>query len=124
MLAILGFLPVFGPIISGILEYLNKKEDRELAKYQVDAQGQREAVQAANALTLGFIGDIGVKVARDIVMWPMAIWYALGTWDKIVGIHYPDWVWNVDAFPTHGGLEYLPMAFLGFIFGLSWKAMK
>lgn len=124
MLAILGFLPIFGPIVSGILEYLNKKEDRELAKYQADSQGNREAVQAANALTLGFIGDIGVKIARDIVMWPMSIWYALGVWDKIVAIHYPHLVWTVAPFPTTGGLEYLPMAFLAFIFGLAWKAMK
>lgn len=124
MLALLGWLPVLGPIVSGITEYLNKKADRELVKYQTDADVTKHAISAQNELTLAFVGDIGVKVCRDIVLAPTSVWFALGAWDKIVANKYPNLVWNVAAFPTGGGLEYLPHACLVFLFGMAWKAMK
>ena len=118
------WLPLVGPIIQGISGYFSKKQDVDLEKYKVDGKVNIEALLAANQLTLGFKDDIGVRINRDIVLTPMCVWLGLGGWDKIMANKYPDLVWNVAPFPTSGGLEYLPIAVVAFLFGLSWKAMR
>jgi hypothetical protein len=120
----LGWIPVIGPIVNGILQYLNKAQDVDLEKYKVDGVVNVEALKAANELSLALKDDIGVKICRDIVIFPMSVWFCLGTWDKIVEHQWPHLVWSTGAFPVTGGLEYLPMVFLTIIGGLAWKAMR
>lgn len=113
----LGWIPIIGPIIQGIVSVFNKWQDTTLGKYQVDGQVDLAAVKASTDITLAFNNNISVNIARDLIMFPGSLWCGLYLWDKIVAHHYPDLVWDVA--PLDGPLAILPMALLTFFFGMS-----
>lgn len=112
----LSWIPILGPIIDGIVSIFSKFKDTELGEYQVDGQVVQTQMQAANSLTLAFIHDIPVRLARDIIMFPGSVWCSLVIWDKIMTYRHPTWVWKVA--PLAGsGMDQLPYALLIFFFG-------
>lgn len=113
----LGWIPIVGPIIDGVVSIFSKFQDTELGKYQVDGQTDIAAWKAANELTLGFKDSIPVRIARDIIMFPGSVWCGLFIWDKIVAIHYPSLVWGVAS--LNGSMQYLPFALMTFFFGMA-----
>lgn len=116
MLSLVGWLPIIGPIIDGIVSIFNKKQDTELGKYTVDGQVAQTQMQSANALAIAFMHDIPVRIARDMIMFPGSVWCGLVVWDKIVAIKYPWLVWGVLPL-AKSGMDYLPYALLAFFFG-------
>lgn len=117
MLSLLGWLPIVGPIIDGIVSIFNKRQDVSLAKYKVDGQVDTQILQSSTQVTLASQDYISVRIARDIIMYPGSIWCGLYLWDKIVAHKYPWLVWDVA--PLDGPLALLPMALLTFFFGMA-----
>lgn len=117
MLGLLGWLPVIGPIIDGVVSIFNKRQDTSVAKYKVDGEVDKELIQSNTSIVLAFVNDIPVRIARDIIMFPGSIWCGLYIWDKIVEKRYPGLVWVVH--PLDGPMTILPLALLTFFFGMS-----
>lgn len=111
----LGWIPIIGPIIDGIFASFNKYQDVGLKKYQEDAQTKREGSKDAVRILETFKDDIGVRLARDIVIFPVAIWSALIGWDTIVAKRFPEIMWHVEKYPE--SVAYLPGAVLLFLLG-------
>jgi hypothetical protein len=118
----LSWLPIVGPVIDGIVSIFTSFKNTELGKYQTDGTVYQAQLQANNAITLAFVRDIPVRLARDIIMFPGSAWCGIYIWDKIIGHHYPHLVFGV--LPLTGSMSYLPYALLGFFFGaaaLNWN---
>lgn len=118
-----GWIPIIGPIINGITSIFNKALDIKAIKYKVDGTVDIAAIKAANDLAIATQTDIGVRLARDLIMFPVAMWTALISWDNMVLHKYPHLVWTVERYPP--GMEYLPYAVITFLFGATamilWK---
>lgn len=113
-----GWLPIIGPIIDGIVSIFRNVTD---LKKDRDAKDIEE-IKARLEVIKEFKDDIGVRLCRDLIMFPVAVWCALGTWDTIIAFRFPEWRFIVEKFPP-GPLEYLPLAVLGFLFGLNIRRL-
>jgi hypothetical protein len=110
-----GWIPIIGPIIDGVVSIFSKYQDTELGKYTVDGKVDVAAMQASNDLAIATTTDIGVRLVRDIIMFPVAVWTAIISWDSIVVYEYPEWFFKVAPYPP--SLAYLPYAIITFLFG-------
>ena len=110
-----GWLPIVGPIIDGIVAVFSKFQDTQLGKYKVDGSIDIEAMKASTDLAIATSTDIGVRLARDLIMFPVALWTAIISWDNLVVYVRPDWFWKVAPYPLP--LAYLPYAVIMFLFG-------
>ena len=108
----LGWLPIAGPIIDGIVAIVKGHQDVSVKKDTNDV----EEIKARLNLLAALKDDIGVRLARDITMFPVAVWTALVSWDTIWAIRAPELMFHVEKYPP--ALEYLPYAVLAFLFGL------
>lgn len=107
----LSLIPIIGPIIQGIVtpvlglvgQFFTSKV--ELQKSETAASV--EVIQATEQ-------DWGVRLARDLIMFPVAIWTAIISWDtvfamvdipKLTVARYPD------------SVAFLPYAVIAFLFG-------
>jgi len=112
-----GWLPIIGPVIDGIVSVVKGFQD---TKVKLDTNDLEE-VKARMALLAALKDDIGIRLARDIVMFPVALWTALISWDTIVALRFPSLVYHVAPYPP--SLSYLPYAVLAFLFGLQMRRM-
>lgn len=117
-----GWIPIVGPIIDGIVSIFAKWQDTSLGKYQVDGTVDVEAIKASAQIISDTKNDIGIRLARDLIMFPVALWMGFVTWNNIILFKFPSLVWTVARYPKDSGLEYLPYAVLSFLFGVT--AMK
>jgi hypothetical protein len=113
--ALLGWIPIIGPIISGVLDLGKRYLDFKVIKYKVDGTVDIEAMKVSADIIDSTKDDIGVRLARDIMIFPVAIWTALLSWDTIWAEHDRDWMWHVAPFPP--SVAYLPLAVVGFLLG-------
>jgi len=118
-----GWIPVIGPIIDGIVHIFNKYEDTQLGKYKVDGTVDVAGMKASADIIASTKDDIGVRLARDLLLFPVIIWTDLIVWDKIVAIHYPHLVYGVALLPD--AISYLPYAAVTFLLGnvglIAWR---
>ncbi len=112
-----GWIPIIGPIIDGIVSIWTKSIDSKTLKYQADADVYKTEVSASVQTLIAFKDDIGVRLTRDIILFPISLWTALIVWDKIIEIKFPDLVWGVRPLTEATGLEFLPYAAMVFLFG-------
>lgn len=125
MLSLLGFIPVIGPIIDGIVTVAKNRTDASVKKVEIEAGVTKVALESSNDLTKAFKDDVAVRVCRDIIMFPGSIYCGTIIWDRFMDIRYPDLVWGVK--PLQGAMEFLPYALLTFFFGaayLYWNRSK
>lgn len=59
--------------------------------------------------------NIALRIATDIICFPVACWTALISWDTIVANHWPHLMWHTANYPASVG--YLPYAVLTFLLG-------
>lgn len=118
----LGWIPILGPIIDGIVSVIKGSQNVDVQKYTVDGKVNIEALKASTQIVNNFKDDISVRLARDIILFPTCVWTALVVWDNIILHSHPNWMIIVESFEHNPGLEYLPYAVLSFLFGL--QAMK
>lgn len=114
---ILGWLPIIGPVISGLVAAWSKKQDTDLAKLKVVTDADVENAKTSAQIIEATKDDIGLRIARDIVIWPVAIWTALLTYDTIIAdTVYKAHMWHVASFDNTTA-PYLPYAVLMFLLG-------
>lgn len=126
MLALLSsvaaIIPIFGPIIDGVVSIYKQKTNTEVTKIKLDNAMTVEGMQDSNQLVTLFASDVMVKVCRDIIMVPGSIYCGTIIWDRFMALRHPELIWGV--LPLQGAMEYLPYALLTFFFGsafLYWK---
>jgi hypothetical protein len=126
MLALLSsvaaIIPIFGPIIDGVVSIYKQKTNTEVTKIKLDNAMTVEGMQDSNQLVTLFASDVMVKVCRDIIMVPGSIYCGTIIWDRFMAIRHPELIWGVLS--LQGAMEYLPYALLTFFFGsafLYWK---
>lgn len=115
-----GWIPIVGPIIDGIVSIFSKWQDTSLGKYRVDGTVDVEAMKTSAQIISDTRDDIGIRLTRDIIMFPIALWVGFVSWNNIVVYKYPYLVWTVAKYPP--GLEFLPYTVFTFLFGVT--AMK
>lgn len=123
---LLTLLPIVGPIIQGIVDAFNKYQDVSLQK-QVDknktALGKQEStdntdvsiIQARTEVAIAFKDDIGTRLIRDLVMFPVATWTACYYYTLMV----PDYSWKVLTPPE--SMQYIPYAVIAFLFVTAYR---
>lgn len=111
----LGWIPIVGPIIDGIVSIFKKYKDVEAIKYQTDGQVSIEGFKASTQIIESTKDDIGVRLCRDIICFPIALWTALITWDTIVVLNHKEWMFHIEKFPD--SVSYLPIAVVTFLLG-------
>lgn len=117
MLSVLGWLPVIGPIIDGVVSIFSKFQDTQLGKYKIDGDVTVAQWTSANNIAIAFKDSIPVRLARDIVMFPGSIWCGLYIWGRTWDIYAPWMVIPVKS--LEGPMAYLPYALLTFFFGMA-----
>lgn len=113
----LSWIPILGPIIQGIVSIFNKKMDTAVINRQTDADVTKAGYTASVQALVAFKDDIGVRLTRDMIIFPTAVWTALIVWDKIVDIRYPWLVWGIKPLSEETGLAFLPYAVIVFLLG-------
>ncbi len=118
-----SWIPILGPIIQGIVSIFTSYESTQLGKYTVDGKVDVAAMEASTQLAIATQSDIGVRLARDLIMFPVAVWTALISWDNVILGIKPAWFIKIVAYPP--ALEFLPYAVIAFLFGSTalvlWK---
>jgi hypothetical protein len=121
-----GWIPIIGPIIDGIVRIFSKWQDTVLGKYTVDGKVDVVAMAASEGIIAATRDDIGVRLARDLMIFPVCVWTTLISWDTIVAIRYPGYMFHVAPYPP--ALEYLPYAVVTFLLGAvgitTWKRLR
>ena len=117
MLSILTWLPIIGPIVEGFFGFLNKRQDNALAKYQTGVTADTEDAKTSARIIEATRDDLGTRLARDIIIFPVAIWTGLLSWDTIVAeSSFSGWMWHLASFEKTGA-PYLPYAVLVYLLG-------
>lgn len=117
MFSLLSWVPIIGPVVDGIVSIFTKYQDTSLGKYVADADVTKSGYAASVQTLIAFKDDIGIRLTRDIIMFPTSCWTGLFVWDKIIEIRHPDWVWGVMPMTEASGLSFLPYAVITFLFG-------
>lgn len=111
----LGWIPLIGPVIDGLVSMFNKYKDVEAIKYKTDGEVSIEGVKASAQIIEATKDDIGIRILRDAALVFPVTWSALIGWDTIVAIKWPWLMFHVPPYPA--GVEYIPYAALVFLFG-------
>lgn len=101
--------------MDGVVSMFTKFQDTKLGQYKVDGQVYQTEVKASTDTLIAFKDDIGLRICRDIICAPIAVWCALYGWDTIWALHNRDIMWHVADFPKE--VAYLPGMVLTFLFG-------
>lgn len=113
----LSFIPIIGPIIQGIISIFTKKMDTDVEKLKISRTSDVEEAKVSSEIIRTTKDDWGIRISRDLIVFPVAVWTALLTWDTIIAESaYRDWMWHVASFDKTGA-PYLPYAVLTFILG-------
>lgn len=129
MFSLLSVIPILGPIIQGVVDVFNKQADislqkqadtnkTELGKLQDKNKTDVAVIQTRAQVAVAFKDDLGVRLIRDIVMFPVASW----TGFYYYHLMFPQWSWEVLAPPEN--LQYLSYAVFGFLFVTAWRGDK
>lgn len=116
MFTILGFLPIIGPIIQGIVSIFTKKMDTDVQKLDITTKEQAVETQTSAQIIHDTQDDIGLRLMRDLMCFPIVVWTLLVSWDTIVALHWPEWMFHVAGFDKTS-VPYLPYAVIVFLLG-------
>lgn len=115
MLSALSWIPIIGPIIEGLTSMFNKFQDKEIVKIQTQGTTDVEAMKASANIIDVTKDDIGVRLSRDVLIFPWACWGGAYGWDTLVALHWP-WLKIGIADPPQA-IAYLPYAVVVFLLG-------
>lgn len=123
--ALLGFIPLLGPIIQGISSIFTGYFSEKTAVVQAGAQIAITETQATTQIIHDTQDDILLRILRDATILPVVIWSMAIGWDTLIsgrdhaGNLYhawaADWIWHVPDYPP--SVTYLPYMVLVFLFG-------
>jgi hypothetical protein len=112
----LSWIPLLGPIIQGIISIFTKWQDVKLDTLKTNRSSDIEEAKVSAQIIQTTQDDIGLRIMRDLVCFPIVVWVALVSWDTIVALHYPDWMFHVAGFDRTSA-PYLPYAVITFLLG-------
>jgi|SRR5882724_8604788 len=119
----LSWLPIVGPIIEGLLNTVssiyNKKQDTVLARQQDDNKTDVAVIQTRAQVAIAFKDDLGVRLVRDFIMFPVGVWTALKAYYLCIHGYAPEYTWEIMNWPSE--LMYIPYAVVAFLFVTAWK---
>ena len=115
MLAMLGWIPILGPIVQGFFGFLNKFQDTKIEQIKGDTTVAVVETQASAQIIHDTADDIGIRFLRDVAIAPPVIWGGLIGWDTIVAKHWPTLMFHVADYPP--GVAYIPYAAYAFLLG-------
>lgn len=117
MLALASWIPVIGPIIQGVVSIYNKRADTSVAVLQTKRTADLEEAKVAAEIIKTTQDDIGLRLMRDLVCFPIVVWVCLVSWDTIVAESVlKDWMWHTASFDKTSA-SYLPYAVITFLLG-------
>jgi hypothetical protein len=108
---------LIGILLGGVSSFFSSFFQKETAQINADATVTVAETQASERIIHDTADDIGVKLCRDVIMWPVSVLTGLLTWDNIIVHSHPEWVITVESFAHNPGFEYLPYAVITFLFG-------
>lgn len=115
--ALTGWIPVIGPIINGIVSIYSKNQDTKVIQIKEDSANRQLETKTSAQIIEATKDDIGLRIARDIVVWPVCIWTALLSWDTIIAeSSFRSWMFHVASFEQTSA-PYLPYAVIAFLLG-------
>lgn len=126
MLTALSWLPIIGPIFQTIADAWSKHEDVTLKKQQdvnlTSLEKQRDisrtdlgVIQTRAQVAMAFKDDLGVRLIRDLVMFPIAVW----TGGYFYMLTFPQYSWPVNTPPD--AMQYIPYAVIAFLFATAYR---
>lgn len=113
--AILGWIPLLGPIIQGASSIVGSIANEKVVQMQTGAQVTIAETQAAVQIIQATNDDICIRILRDAICLIPVIWTMLIGWDTIVAVRYHDLMFHVAKYPP--SLSYLPYAVMVFLLG-------
>lgn len=130
MFSMLSWIPVVGPIIDGIVSIFKQKTNTDLAK-QVDKNKTEveklksenatdlAVIQTRSSLLIAFKDDPGIRIARDLFMWPFVGWVFVKVNYLTFHNQLPGLVW--DPLPIPEEIKYMPYGIFAFLFATAWR---
>lgn len=120
MLSILSFIPIIGPILQGLLgpivSIFSKFEDTKVQTLTVERNTEVDEAKVSAQIIHDTEDDIGLRLMRDMVCFPVVLWSMLIGWDTIIAnTNFKDWMWHVANYPDT--VSYLPYAVMVFLLG-------
>lgn len=115
----LAFLPIIGPIIQGIASIFTKVMDTKVEVLKTERGTEVEEAKVSAQIIQTTQDDIGLRLMRDLMIFPVVVWTALLSWDTIIAetTHVPhEWMWHLASFDKTGA-PYLPYAVIVFLLG-------
>lgn len=122
------WLPIVGPIIQGIVDAFSKHEDvtlqrqidtnkTALGKQQDDNKTDVAVIQTRAQVVMAFKDDIGVRLIRDLIMFPVGVhttlYYYMLTFKGVI----PTW----EIPPPTEAMQYIPYAVIAFLFVTAYR---
>ena len=112
----LSFLPIIGPLLQGLVGpifdgiggILGKYWDNKTQVLKTETDGSVKIIEATK-------DDWGVRLARDVLIWPWAAWGGAIGWDSLIARSHPDWMFHPVAIPE--AVAYMPYAVIVFLLG-------
>jgi hypothetical protein len=111
----LSFLPFLGPIFQAVASVFKSFASVDIAKVKADATVTVAETQAATQIIHDTHDDWGVRLARDVVMWPWCLWLGGYGWDTFVADRWPWLMIHIADAPA--AVAYIPYAVMIFLFG-------
>lgn len=126
MFSLLSVIPILGPIIQGVVDVFNKQADislqkqadtnkTELGKIQDKNKTDVAIIQTRAQVAIAFKDDLGVRLVRDLVMFPVGVWTACYYYT----LTFPNYSWHVTTPPD--AMQYIPYAIIAFLFATSYR---
>lgn len=120
----LSFLPIIGPFIQGLIApvfqgvsgIFGKYWDSKVSIKKVEASELKTETEGSVQIIHETKDDWGVRLARDVVLWPWAAWMGMYGWDTLIAKSaYRDWMFHVADVPSD--VAYIPYAVMVFLLG-------
>lgn len=111
----LGWIPVLGPVVEGIVSIFQKKMDTDVQKLTTNRTNDVEEAKVSASIIQMTNDSISLRIMRDAACFFPVLWSALIGWDTIVAIRFPDLMFHVADYPPN--VAYLPYAALIFLLG-------
>ena len=123
-------IPVIGPILqmlfSTVASVFNKQQDTQQVRIQTDGKVKEASIaseslelQARTQLAIAMKDDLGSRLARDLIMFPVSMWVSLKMWYLCMHGLTPDLTW--DVLDIHDNIQYIPYAIVAYLFVTTLK---
>lgn len=110
-----GWIPIVGPLIDGIVSIFNKFQDKQIVAIQTQGSVDIESYKDSANIIEATKDDIGIRLARDIIIFPWSLWAGGIGWDTFIAKIDPNLMLHIPEAPK--SVPYLPYAVVVFLLG-------